>query len=392
MLPARFLRPQPGERVLDLCAAPGNKMAHLAVMLENQGTVVANDFNYMRMRGTGQTLERLGLINVTITICDGGNYPKRAGLFDKILVDAPCSCEGTSRKNIITPENANPDLSRQRSNGQKALLRKAVLRCKPGGRILYSTCTYAPEENEMVVDAILAEFGPEVLRLVPARMPNFTASAGLTAWEGRAFHPTLERTMRVWPHQNDSGGFFVAILEKQGSIDLTEARPEPYVPDAPPISPRHLEMLTAHFGFPSHLLSGLTLFQKNRDRVYLVAADHQPPQSPKPDASGMYFLNTSMRYPKLSTAAAMAFGPAATRNIIDLDETQAEAYLHRQHVQASAAQSQSVTGMGYVFVRYRGYVLGVGLFHPNESGAGGRIQNMFPRGWSPNQNDGVTRL
>ncbi len=99
MLPVKLLDPQPGERILDLCAAPGGKTAQIAVALNNEGTVIANDRVYQRMRAMGQTIDRLGLLNVSTTTFDGCSYPKAAGLFDRILVDVPCSCEGTSRKN-----------------------------------------------------------------------------------------------------------------------------------------------------------------------------------------------------------------------------------------------------------------------------------------------------
>ncbi|MEM7346677.1 MAG: RsmB/NOP family class I SAM-dependent RNA methyltransferase [Chloroflexota bacterium] len=100
MMPVQMLDPQPGERVLDLCAAPGNKTAQIAIALENRGTVIANDINFGRLKALRQSIEWLGITNITTTVYDGGNYPREAGLFDKILVDAPCSCEGTSRRGV----------------------------------------------------------------------------------------------------------------------------------------------------------------------------------------------------------------------------------------------------------------------------------------------------
>ena len=212
LLPVPLLDPQPGERVLDLCAAPGNKTAQIATRLANRGTVVANDISYGRLAPLRSTLDRLGVANVTTTTCDAANYPSESGLFDRVLADVPCSCEGTSRKHLSVIEQRAA--MRDMTGAQTAILRKAVQRCRPGGRIVYATCTYAPEENEAVVDAVLRDVGSDRLQVCPARIDGVACDPGLTAWREQTFHPSLTNTMRVWPHQNDTGGFFVAVLEK----------------------------------------------------------------------------------------------------------------------------------------------------------------------------------
>lgn len=212
LMPVPLLDPQPGERVLDLCAAPGNKTAQIATHLQNRGTVVANDINYGRLASLRSTLDRLGVANVSTTTYDAANYPFESGTFDRVLADVPCSCEGTSRK--------HPSVIEQRTNmrslagTQRAILQKAVQRCQPGGRIVYATCTYAPEENEQVVDAVLRDVGTKTLRLLPARIEGVVSDPGLTTWQEHTFHSSLANAMRIWPHQNDTGGFFIAVLEK----------------------------------------------------------------------------------------------------------------------------------------------------------------------------------
>lgn len=212
LLPVPLLAPQPGERVLDLCAAPGNKTAQIATRLRNRGTVVANDISYGRVASMRSTLDRLGIANVSATTYDAANYPSESGAFDRVLADVPCSCEGTSRKQPSVV--AQREAMRDPTGAQRAILRQAVRRCRPGGRVVYSTCTYAPEENEAIIDAVLRDVGPDALRLRPARIDGVTGCPGLTTWQGRSFHPSLAKTLRVWPHQNDTGGFFVAVLEK----------------------------------------------------------------------------------------------------------------------------------------------------------------------------------
>lgn len=213
LLPPLLLGPQPHERVLDLCAAPGNKTAQIAVALQNTGTVVANDRSMGRLQVVHATMSRLGIANASTTCYDAASFPGGAP-YDRILADVPCSCEGTSRKHPGVLQNAGPEQSCRLGRTQEAILRRAAALCRPGGRIVYATCTYAPEENEAVVDAVLRAHGG-ALRLLPARAPGLAATPGLTEWEGQPFDASLAYALRVWPHQNDSGGFFAAVLEKQ---------------------------------------------------------------------------------------------------------------------------------------------------------------------------------
>ena len=197
LLPVLLLDPRPGERVLDLCAAPGGKTAALAVAMENRGTVVANDVDWRRLIAVGRNLDRIGLVNVATTAWDAANFPEGGGLYDRVLADVPCTCEGTSRKNAGVLAWGGEEERARTVAVQTAILRKAVRLCRPGGRIVYSTCTYAPEENEAVVDAVLREVraaeGPEALRVVPTARsrggrrgararPRGTASGSIRRW------------------------------------------------------------------------------------------------------------------------------------------------------------------------------------------------------------------
>ena len=218
MLPVPLLDPQPGERILDLCSAPGNKTVQAAVHMAGAGSILANDINNNRLGMVVRNLERLGVTNVALTEWNGSNLPPDIGDFDRVLADVPCTCEGTTRKNPDLIWREQGQTSDRWSGVQVAILRKAVQRCRPGGRIVYSTCTYAPEENEDVVDAVLNEYEDEV-RLVPARVEGFDGAPGLTEWQGKSYRPELAQALRAYPHLNDSGGFFVAVLEKLGRND-----------------------------------------------------------------------------------------------------------------------------------------------------------------------------
>ncbi len=210
---ADLLAPESSDRVLDLCAAPGNKTAQLAVAMGGQGMVVANDKNYGRLRAVRALLDRLGLFNVAVTNHDALRMPD-LGTFDRVMADVPCSCEGTLRKNPTALELAAATNLRELGGVQAAMLRKGIEACKPGGTIIYATCTFAPEENEAVVSRTLREFGDSV-SLVPCGVEGFQHAPGILEFEGETYDPRVEQCMRVWPHHNDTGGFFVAAFRRQ---------------------------------------------------------------------------------------------------------------------------------------------------------------------------------
>ncbi len=380
LLPVTLLNPQPGERVLDLCAAPGGKTAQIAVKMGNRGTVVANDVNFGRMRGARHTLERLGLVNVCTTVCNGANYPAAAGRFDRVLVDAPCSCEGTSRKEPGVLARVGEPVSRQKSGLQRALLRRAVRLCRPGGRIVYSTCTYAPEENELVLDAILQEFG-DAVSVAAVTPTGLMAGAGVVSWQGQALHPAVRHALRLWPHHNDTGGFFVAALDKKAGLAASEAD-LPGGVDFSPIPAEIMELAVSRFGFLPADLARYAFFQRSSRQTHLANPDQQPPVTPEPDAVGLQFMRTAIKDPKLNTSAALLLGPLARQNVIDLTPAQVTAFINRQDFELPAAQAQHCVGQGYVLARHRGFGLGVGVFWPR-AGGGGVVRSLFPKSWSP---------
>ncbi len=208
---APLLGASPGERVLDLCAAPGNKAAQIAVAMHDRGTLVANERQFGRLAPLRRTLERLGVTCAVVTQEDGGSFPGEPGTYDRVLADVPCSCEGTSRKSDgrrwAQPERHRASIVQV----QKAILRRALKLVRPGGTVVYATCTYAPEENEAVLDAIWTDYA--VIEPVTPP-PGLETRPGIAAWEGRTFRPDVVNAVRLWPHHNDTGGFFVARLRR----------------------------------------------------------------------------------------------------------------------------------------------------------------------------------
>jgi NOL1/NOP2/sun family putative RNA methylase len=211
-LPATVLDPQPGERVWDACAAPGSKTTQLAALMDDTGRVVATDDNLGRISALRSNAERLGVTNAAITHEDARNHslkPFDGARYDRALVDAPCSCEGTVRKNPDTLEDWTLDHVEGIAGVQKGILRRAIQATREGGTVVYSTCTFAPEENEAVLDHALAE---EDCELLPLDLP-LAHAPGVTEWQGRSYDPSVERAARIYPHHNDTGGFFCAKLE-----------------------------------------------------------------------------------------------------------------------------------------------------------------------------------
>lgn len=192
MSAAALLAPKPGMRVLDLCAAPGGKSTQLATYLGDSGLLVSNEINTQRSLILSQNIERMGIKNAIVTNEDSfvlaSHFP---GFFNAIQVDAPCSGEGMFRKLPEAIEQWSMENVAICAARQKEILDNAAVMLKPGGTIVYSTCTFSKEENEDVIEYFLE------------RHPDFT----------------LEEMERFWPHKVDGEGHFVAKLVRRGCVD-----------------------------------------------------------------------------------------------------------------------------------------------------------------------------
>ncbi|MFB6120238.1 MAG: RsmB/NOP family class I SAM-dependent RNA methyltransferase [Halobacteriaceae archaeon] len=211
-IPPTVLDPDPGDAVLDACAAPGGKAAQLAGGMDDRGTLVANDDNLGRLAALRSNADRLGVTCAAVTNRDARDLDLDDfgfDAFDAALVDAPCSCEGTIRKNPSALDNWHEGYLETVSGTQKGILRKTVQNTRPGGRVAYATCTFAPEENEAVLDHVLAR---ENCALVDFDVP-LDSRPGVTEWQGETYDESVRNAKRFYPHLNDTGGFFVALLE-----------------------------------------------------------------------------------------------------------------------------------------------------------------------------------
>lgn len=212
---AEALEPKPGERILDLCAAPGGKSTHLAGKMAQQGLLVCNEIHPARAKILAQNVERMGISNAVVTNMEpAGLVDTFTEFFDGIVVDAPCSGEGMFRKDENARNEWSPDHVKLCANRQDGILDCAAKMLRYGGRIAYSTCTFSPEENEQAVERFL-ERHPEFHVERPVCAEHF--AEGHPEWcrdRATASDANIQDTVRIWPHKVDGEGHFLALLVK----------------------------------------------------------------------------------------------------------------------------------------------------------------------------------
>lgn len=217
MTPASRLKVQPGERVLDLCAAPGGKATELGAALQGEGLLVANDINTARAKALLRNLELFGISNSFVT-----NEPPHVlaerfpEFFHKIMVDAPCSGEGMFRKNPAGVDSWKEKGPEYFSKLQREIIVQAADMLLPGGMMFYSTCTFSPLENEKTITYLLKE-RPD-MEVVPMEdYENF--AEGLTSYKDEAFDESCKLCRRIWPHKMSGEGHFMALLHKKSGAE-----------------------------------------------------------------------------------------------------------------------------------------------------------------------------
>ena len=211
MAPVTLLDPQPGEWVCDLCAAPGGKSTQIAGRMGGKGFLLCNEYNPKRARILSRNIERMGIANALVTNEHPANLAKRlAGTFDRVLIDAPCSGEGMFRKEEAAVTDWSPETVQMCAVRQREILHSGAQLVRPGGRLVYSTCTFAPEENEQTVAAFLEEH------------PDFVAEQVAAPW----FAPGENGSHRMWPHKLLGEGHFAAVLRRTGD-DRQEVAEQP---------------------------------------------------------------------------------------------------------------------------------------------------------------------
>lgn len=352
MAPAELLDPQPGERVLDLCAAPGGKTTQLAGKMQGRGILVCNEIHPKRAAILSSNVERMGIANALVL----NEHPARLaqrfeGFFDRILVDAPCSGEGMFRKHDAAGEDWSPETVAMCARRQAEILDSAACMLRPGGRLVYSTCTFSPEENEGSVGSFLERHPDFSVAAVSA--PAF--APGRPDWGNG--NPTLSGTFRLWPHRLRGEGHFAAVLRRAG-----EGLPRALSLEAGTQLPKALTLLMEELGL--RLPDGIPVCFG--DRFFL---------GPKelPALSGLKVLRPGLELAELRKnfavpAHALALWAREAASCYDLcaQDPACGAYLRGQTLPTEAK--------GWTLVRVDGFGLGWG------KASVGVLKNHYPKG------------
>ena len=389
LLPMSVLPVRSTDRVLDLCAAPGNKTAQ-AAWLAFEGTVVANDRSGTRLHALGNAVARLGLVNVVATHHDARHFPMGGESFDKVICDVPCSGDATIRKHPNVVQKLRPRSVRALPGVQEAILRRGLQLCRLGGYVVYSTCSFNPEENEAVVHRVLASTRGRV-RIVPVEPElgsTHVVDGGVTFFEGETYDRSLRGYVRLWPHRNDTGGFSCVLLQKLDNIG-----------GEGPCTPRLRSTSSGsalqgsensvaaefaeRFGMSNELAAYRTCSGGRKRVLSLVGAGVRLPTSLTPQFCGIPLAHLKMTVPKPTTSAAIELGHCAGRRVVDVDKSQALRFVARQSVLLSVDQAASIT-RGHVIVRYRraerSYGLGIAIVR--KAGVDRYLVSEYPKSWS----------
>ena len=346
MVSAAILNAQSGERILDLCAAPGGKSTQIAAALGGSGLLVSNEPEPARAKVLAANLERMGVRNAAVT----NAYPDALAArwpeyFDALLCDAPCSGEGMFRR--------DPDARAEWKSGapagcakrQAEILDRAAELVRPGGRLVYSTCTFNRNKNEDTIAAFLArhpEFAPEDFSL-----PGVGASQG--------------GCIRIWPHRQRGDGHFAAKLRKAGSAGRKEAPAIPMDRECAALIdrlerevctlPQELKARIAHLG----------------DYLYAIPAECPDSKGLKLASAGLCLLRIGRNYIEPAHALAMALDASLVRQRMELDDRQAQRYLAGEALDCEGRK-------GWTWISWHGMPLGWG------KASNGQMKNHLPKG------------
>lgn len=384
MAPVTLLEAEPGEQILDLCAAPGGKSTQIAAAMRGEGLLIANEIHPARAKILSENVERMGIRNACVTNETPAHlaelFPE---YFDKILVDAPCSGEGMFRKNEVACEEwslENVVLCGQR---QDEILDCAARMLKPGGRLVYSTCTFAPTENEGSIYRFLmrhpefavVEIDKETLGIkgdgVPAYLKYSDITVESSESHGLPDENVLTNTLRLWPHKLKGEGHYAAVLVKQGELPenyrrisiqgLQKGVEEKELGEWPQFAKEFLRTK----------LQGT--FMKFGDNIYLMPENMPNVKGLKVLRPGLHIGTLKKNRFEPSHALALSLAPEDVVNVYHLDskENTIHAYLNGQTFPVEGDK-------GWYLICVDGFSIGWGKL------AGGIMKNHYPKGLRKN--------
>lgn len=341
MAPVVLLDPQPGERVCDLCAAPGGKTTQIAGRMNGSGFLLCNEINPKRAKILSRNVERMGVGNALVTNEHPQNLAKRyPGHFDRVLIDAPCSGEGMFRKEEAAVADWSPETVQMCARRQLEILHSGARLVRDGGRLVYSTCTFAPEENEQTITAFLQTH------------PEFSPERVSAPW----FTPGPDGSYRLWPHKLLGEGHFAAVLRKTG------ARSSPETVSTGEKLPKEWTEFAGNMGITlpegKAVLFGQSLYWAPKEM---------------PDIRGVKVMRPGLelgqvKKGRFEPAHALALWLQHASNVQSLsaDSEQIKAFLHGETIPTDK--------IGWCLVTVDGYSIGWG------KGDGKILKNHYPKG------------
>ena len=341
MAPVALLDPRPGERICDLCAAPGGKTTQIAGRMEGQGFLLCNEINPKRAKILSRNVERMGVANAVVTNEHPGNLSKRyTGYFDRVLIDAPCSGEGMFRKEEAAVTDWSQETVEMCARRQLEILHSGAVLVRPGGRLVYSTCTFAPEENEQTVAQFLEthpDFAPETVDV-----PWFSAGPN--------------GSFRMWPHKLLGEGHFAAVLRRNGEGEHRTAD----------VSGQKLPKEWTDFARQLGIVLPKGKTVQFGQSLYWAPED-------MPDIRGVKVLRPGLELGEIKKgrfepAHALALWLQSAENMQDISSqtSQIQAYMHGEIIPSHT--------IGWCLVTVDGYSIGWG------KGDGNVLKNHYPKG------------
>lgn len=393
MAPVPFLQVKPGEKVLDLCGAPGGKSTQIGAALQGKGLLVCNEIHPARAKILSENIERMGIRNAIVT----NETPEQLrnvfpGYFDKILVDAPCSGEGMFRKNEDARKEWSPENVQLCAKRQAHILDCAAQMLRAGGRLVYSTCTFAPEENEGSIkdflerhkDFTIVEVGvpqgfstgnPAWSKVFNMPMESAAAPRGQKGTAPKV--PTengahgegtqgMEHTLRIWPHKVKGEGHFLAVLQKEGKLEEAEVRSLYGLEKG--LGEKDCE---EYFRFAKESLKEMPkgVYLKFGDQLYLGPENMPSLRKLKVLRPGLHLgtLKKNRFEPAHALALAMNRGEVIRSYDLTVADGSAAAFIGGQTFPADGEK-------GWYLITAEGYSLGWG------KAAGGIMKNHYPKG------------
>lgn len=358
-IPVEVLDPQKGDKILDMCAAPGGKTTQIASKMGNNGSIVANDESSRRLQSLHANVYRTGAASVAVTNYDGRHIPEDER-YDRILLDAPCSGEGDRARRTF--REAEEQEKESLSELQKQLGEKAARLLEEGGVLVYSTCTINPQENEEVVKHLVEN---TELKLEDIEL-DVSHVRGASGFEDESYGHSMEKTVRVYPHHLESGVIYIArFVKPESSSDGVKQKSsgDPREQDSDSISESSSSgssvgdawgYIRQRFGVERSDLDQYSLVQKSGD-IWLVSRGLETEL--ETETEGFRFIRVTDRGLKPTTYALQFLGDLISKNVVEIEKEELLKLLRREEM-----IDRDLDEDGYVALKYGERIVGCGMY------------------------------